>query len=332
MTTSSREHPWPDDDVVVLRAGPARLEVALTGATPVRWLIASDDGPVDLLDGYEDPGELVSQDGVRNGIMAPFCNRVADGRYTFDGVEHDLLPGKDDRTIYHGLVRTEPFTVVELEQRTDSAVAVLRCTALEAGTAPGYPFRVVVDVTYRLAPTGLEVDITGVNVGDRTAPFASGWHPYFRLPGAGVVDRLHLDVPSTVTIRTDDALLPLPGDAAFEPHDGVRWHPVGDAAVDAAFTGLRRRSGPGPGSGRARTTLADPVTGVALTLEQDRGLVHVFTGDTLARDRRRSIAVEPAEAMTDAFNRPDQAEEIRLGPGDSRTFSFAVTVTGTAAA
>lgn len=307
-------------DEVVLRAGGARLEVALLGATVLRWLVPHDEVLVDLVDGYRDAEEMRSQDGVRNGVMAPFCNRVSDARYVFDGVQHDLLPGSADRTIYHGLVRTEPFSLVRLDQAEDVAVAVLRCAALERGAAPGYPFEVVVGVEYRLSPTALDVTITGTNVGDRAAPFASGWHPYFRLPGADVIDRLHLDVPSTVAVQTDDHLLPLPAARAFVAQDGARWRPIGGAVVDAAFGGLERSVG------RASTTLSDPDTGARLVLRQDEGLVHVFTGDTLARGRRAAVAIEPVEAMTDAFNRPDCAEAIRLEPGEARSFRFSVEV------
>lgn len=309
------------DEVIVLRAGPARLEVATIGATPLRWLVELGEELTDVLDGYRDTAELREQDGVRNGLMAPFCNRVSDGRYTFDGVEHDLLPGSEERTIYHGLVRTEPFALVRLDQLDDAAVAVLRCDALAGGDATGYPFQVIVQVEYRLARDSLGVQITGTNAGERAAPFASGWHPYFRLPGSDVVDRLHLSVPSTVAIASDSHLVPLPGARAFVAHDGAQWAPFGDAVVDAAFSHLRDNGK------TASTTLSDPVTGMRLTLEQDRGLVHVFTGDTLARDPRASVAVEPVEAMTDSFNRSDCADSVRLEPGQARTFGFCVRVT-----
>ncbi|MEP7766014.1 aldose 1-epimerase [Sanguibacter sp. 25GB23B1] len=307
---------------VVLRAGEARLEVAFFGATVLRWLVPHDGELVDLVDGYRDAEEMRSQDGVRNGVMAPFCNRVSDARYVFDGVHHDLLPGSADRTIYHGLVRTEPFSLARLDQTDEMAVAVLRCGALAGGTAPGYPFEVDVEVEYRLGPTTLDVAITGTNVGAEVAPFASGWHPYFRLPGADDVDRLHLDVPATMAVRTDDRLLPLAAGRAFVAQDAVRWRPVGGAVVDAAFGGLQRVHG------RASTTLTDPATGAGLVLHQDEGLVHVFTGDTLARGRRAAVAIEPVEAMTDAFNRPDCAEAIRLAPGEARSFRFSVGAHG----
>ncbi|MBB2922788.1 aldose 1-epimerase [Cellulomonas cellasea] len=303
----------------VLRAGDAELHVALLGATPLRWLVPHGDAPWDLLDGYRDDAELADQNGVRNGIMAPFCNRVADARYTFDGVEHDLAPGATDRTVYHGLVRTLPFEVVE---RTDAgtqeagvhASLRLRCTGLAGSAAVGYPFSVVVEVTYTLGPRTLAVEITGHNVGDVAAPYASGWHPYFRLPGTARVDDLDLDVPASVAVRTDDALLPLAGADAFADVDAPAWHPLGDAVLDAAFGGL---------DPALPTVVRDPA-GTRLVLRQDRGLVHVFTGDTLARDRRASLAVEPVEVMTDAFNRPDQAAAIRLEPGERRSFGFVV--------
>ena len=321
------EHDRPLDQVV-LRAGGARLEIAPLGATVLRWLVPLGPEPVDLVDGYRDAEELQDQDGVRNGVMAPFCNRVSDGRYTFDGVEHDLLPGSTDRTIYHGLVRTEPFSLVRLDEVDGAAEALLRCSVLADGAATGYPFHVVVDVEYRLTPTSLDVVITGTNTGDSAAPFASGWHPYFRLPGADVVDRLHLDVPSTVAIRADAQLFPLPDDSAFVAQDGARWRPLGSAVVDAAFAGLERDHD----DGHATTTLRDPVTGTRLDLHQERGLVHVFTGDTLARGRRTSVAIEPVEVMTDAFNRPDCADAIRLEPHESRSFRFRVTVSTAGAA
>src|SRR5690606_18861833 len=150
------------------------------------------------------------------------------------------------------------------------------------------------------------------------APFAAGWHPYLRLPGGPPVDRLHLDVHGSTAIRTDDALVPLPGDAAYAPRVGPSWRPLGRSVLDAAFTSLDPQVSP------LSASLGDPVTGARLDLEQDRGLVHVFTGDTLARDRRRSVAVEPVEAMTDALNRPECAGSLRLEPGTTRSFRSTV--------
>lgn len=52
--------------------------------------------------------------------------------------------------------------------------------------------------------------------------------------------------------------------------------------------------------------------------------MHVFTGDTLARDRRHSIALEPVETPTNAFNHQELADAITLQPGETRGFRFGV--------
>lgn len=326
-TTTDHTTPWGTGQTVELHAGTATLTVALAGATPLQWLLQLGEHSWDALDGYRDPAELDAQDGVRNGVMAPFCNRVAGATYTFDGAEHDLRPGSgsDDRVIYHGLVRTLSFTVVEQSEGDQQSSVTLRCDALTAGDTPGYPFKVSVDVTYVLTPHALHVEIAGTNQGADVAPFAAGWHPYFRLPGHTTIDRLSLEIPSTYAVQADDLLHPLDGDAAFEQHEGVHWEPIGDRVVDQAFGGFDASGSP------IRTVLRDATTGVALTLNQDRGLVHVFTADPLARGQRQSIAVEPVEVMTNAFNRDDCAQEIRLQPQDKRSFVFDVELSQTGA-
>ena len=52
--------------------------------------------------------------------------------------------------------------------------------------------------------------------------------------------------------------------------------------------------------------------------------MHVYTGDTLMRGRRRSLALEPVDIMTNAFNRPDCYKHIMLRPGRTRTYHCAV--------
>lgn len=49
-------------------------------------------------------------------------------------------------------------------------------------------------------------------------------------------------------------------------------------------------------------------------------VMRVFTGDTLPRDQRTSVAIEPVEAMTNAFNRPEFASAIEITPGETRRF------------
>lgn len=308
---------FEDEPTVVLRYGSSVLEVALFGATVLRWMADLGEGPVDLLDGYRDADELRSQDGVRNGVMAPFCDRIADARYSFDNTAYDLLPGESHRLVYHGMVRLMPFALGGVTDGEDGVEATFVCHGLVTEPYPGYPFPVEVQVAYRLTAASLSITITGLNHGTAAAPFAAGWHPYVRLPRTTTITGLDLRVPSTVQVETDAGLIPYPGDQAYSSigPDVARWDPIGDAVLDVGFL-----------AGSEPAVLRDPTTGVQVSLSQDRGLVHLFTGDTIGRDRRVSVAVEPVETMTDAFNRPDCATAIRLEPGARRSFSATVTV------
>ncbi|MGW7819567.1 hypothetical protein ACWGLF_15780 [Streptomyces puniciscabiei] len=79
-----------------------------------------------------------------------------------------------------------------------------------------------------------------------------------------------------------------------------------------------------PSSLARSISAAVPVTGEELRVWQYGGYLHVFTGDTLARDCRASIALEPVETMTNAFNRPEPAAALALEPGGRREFGFGV--------
>ncbi|WP_406438375.1 aldose 1-epimerase [Streptomyces sp. NBC_01613] len=302
-----------------------RVVLALRGATLLSWRTPLRGRETELTDGYRDEAELLSQEGVRNGLLAPFPNRVADGRYRFLGREHDLLPGRHgSRTVYHGFVREAPFELVDTTTGPGSARLRLRTTRIRPGAYPGYPFSIDVEVTYLISANEIDIEIRATNLGTGPAPYAAGWHPYFSL--SKPIDDLVLRIPADTVVRTDDDLIPLAGESGFLPLDQCpemdfrKPRRVGGAVIDACFTGLE--TGP---DGRAETVLSDPATGAELRVWQLGGFLHLFTGDTLNRNRRDSIALEPVEAITNAFNRAEFAEALRIEPGRERRFRFGVS-------
>ena len=307
--------------------GTVRAAVALHGATLLSWQIHQDSEPLELTDGYHDPAELHEQSGVRNGVLAPFPNRIADGRYRFDAREHDLLPGvTGDRTVYHGFARTATFVLERATTTADSAQLVLRSHGIRPGRFDGYPFSLDLTVTYTITEDELVLDVHAMNTGDVTAPYAAGWHPYFQLGnGLADIDDLELRIPARTLVRTDDELIPIDGtdcriDLKDVPEMDFRGaDTVGQRVIDACYADLQF----GP-DGRAETVLRDPKTGRELRIWQESGFMHVFTGDTLPRDRRKSIAIEPVEAMTNSFNRDEFKTAISIDPGQSRRFRCGV--------
>lgn len=292
------------------------------GATLLDWCVPDAGEMVALTDGYVSAEDLAGQNGVRNGILAPFPNRIADGRYAFEKRNFDLLPGvpAGERLIYHGVLRQMDLTIAEVQESIDDAT-VLFTGLIGPQAVPGYPFALELGVRVSFTARSLALNVTATNVGKHAAPYAAGWHPYFRL-GDAAIDSLELTVPATRCIFTDDALIPLAGAAAFAPvvtsplPDFRQPRPLGAAVIDGCYADATPDA-----DGLIRSRLRDPATGRQLTIWQRGGLTHVFTGDTLARDPRRSIAIEPVEAMTNSFNRPDCETLIRLAPGATRSFA-----------
>ncbi len=299
-------------------------EIAYEGATLLSWRPQPADGGEgeNLVDGYLTPAELQSQNGVRNGILAPFTNRIPDGQYGFGGETHHLEPVlSHEALVFHGFARALPFALVQSFEESGAHILVFRAE-ISPTDFRGYPYRLAIEVEYRFAGHKVTLDIRGINRGDRPLPFAAGWHPYFRLPGITSIDDLLLTLPSRTAIETDEDLIPLraPQTGIIKRDDPRFLHaPLAGHVLDVCFTDLVASE-----NGLYETVLENRHDGSSLTVWQERGHMHVFTGDTLARDRRQSIALEPVETPTNAFNHQELADAMTLQPGETRSFRFGV--------
>jgi aldose 1-epimerase len=320
-----------DQAIVVLhdRHQRRRLRIALHGAALIGFEVPFGDGVHDLADGYRDADEVRQRPGSRFAIMVPFAGRVDHARYRFDGVAQDLDPGAigDARASRHGFVRDVTFALEQLDADDSSARAMLATTAIRP--RPGYPHAIDLGLSFILDHGGLTLEARMRNVGDSAAPCFFGWHPYFRMPGDGLVDEWQLEIPAQTLIRTGADLIALPGDAAHVALDDApaldfrEPRRIGDSILDQGYTNLAADA-----DERIRTHLRDPASGMALAVWQESGVMHAFTADTLARDARRAIALEPMECMADAFNRTECAAAIRLEPGSERLFRCGIEVAG----
>lgn len=303
------------------------VRIAHRGATVLSIRATHRGRAVELADGYRDATELLARPGSRFAVLAPFANRIAQGRYTFDGVAHDLQPGvpEDERGVRHGFVRDAPFALHALEADAQRAEAVF-VTQIAADAQPGYPFALALQVRYVLDAAGLTLDAGLTNRGTIAAPAFVGWHPYFRL-GDAPLARWELAIPAATVVATDAQSIPLPDDAACRaldehpPLDFRSPRAIGELTLDHAYADLCADA-----DGRCRSTLRDPASGLGLTVWQERGVLLAFSGDSLARDPRRALALEPMESWADAFNRPACAAAIRLAAGATRRFRCGVTL------
>ena len=268
-------------------------------------------GARDLVLGY---AEDVVRPRYRGALLAPWPNRVVDGRYEFAGTAYQLDLTEPERLhALHGLVTWERF---ELSRQGPDAVSC-RHTIVPR---PGYPFQLEVTATYALDDTGLECTVSTLNTGDDPAPYGTGPHPYL-VAGPGRVDAWSLTLPAgTVMEVSGERLLPRGlAEVAGGEFDFRSGRELGVTEIDHAFTGLV------PGEdGLVRVTVRDSVGGVQVSWDPAvLPWVQVHTADLPdPAVSRLGLAVEPMTCPPDAFN--SGTDLVVLEPGQRHTASWRI--------
>ena len=254
-------------------------------------------------------------DGAHGTPLVPWPNRLADGRYRFDGTDYQVdLTEPTKHNAIHGFLCWRPWEA--LEHDADRVVMGARLFPLE-----GYPFRLEVQVAYELGDGGLTVTTTATNSGEHTLPYGCGQHPYLAPGSDGTIDDCILQLDAGTRITTDDERqLPTGSEpVAGTVFDFRKPRRIGDTAIDYAFTDLIR-----DGEDRAWVRLTGP-DGRTSALWVDRGyaLVELFTADALAGSRRRKgLGTEPMTCPPNAFATGEGV--IRLEPGESAAATWGV--------
>jgi aldose 1-epimerase len=290
----------------VLRDGTSEVVVTEVGGGIRSFTV----GDIPVLDGFAaDQG----YDGGRGQTLLPWPNRVADGRYTWAGEEHQLALSEPARgNAIHGLTRWVNWELVA----STPASAHLRYL-LHAQS--GWPFLLRCELRYDLAGPDLTVRTTVTNVGGQPCPVAAGAHPYLSA-GGGLVDDCTLVLPAASSLPTDERGIPT-GEVPVEgtAQDLRVTRRLGEQQLDVAYG----RLSPGP-DGRTTVRLDRP-DGRAVELWAGPGYdyLQVFTGDTLTPERRRrGVAVEPMTAPANALR--SGVGLTSLEPGEQLDLSWGV--------
>jgi aldose 1-epimerase len=297
----------PSGEQVAISLGDQRAMVATVGGG-LREYIA---GGHEVLDGYAVDAIC---DGGRGQLLVPWPNRLRDGRYTWRGRELQLaLSEPETANAIHGLARWMRWSVVS---RSPAGCSL----QLELPAQPGYPFQLLLDVSYRLDAAGLTVTVGATNIGTEPCPFGAGAHPYVAVGTASVDDAL-LQVPAERRLVVDERQIPVGSEAvAGTPFDFRQPRRIGDSVLDVAYGDLERDA-----EGIARATLAAPDgRSVEVWVDASHPYLMVFTGDTLAPERRRrGVAIEPMTCAPNAFQSGDGLRTLE--PGEAFTAAWGIT-------
>ncbi len=253
-------------------------------------------------------------DGAHGAPLIPWPNRLADGKYSFDGTDYQVaLTEPEKHNAIHGFLIWRCW-----EARDQTAERIVMGTRLYP--LQGYPFALDVSIEYMLSSAGLTARTTATNIGDTACPYGNGQHPYLA-PGTGLIDECEIQLDARTRILTSaDRQLPTGTESVEDTPYDFRWpRRLGDLRVDHAFTDLTR-----DGDDRAWLRLhgTDGLT-AQLWVDPTYALIEVFSSDTLAPDRRRrGLGAEPMTCPPNAFQTGERV--IRLEPGASVTTAWGV--------
>jgi aldose 1-epimerase len=252
-------------------------------------------------------------------VLVPWPNRIRDGRWSHDGVDHQLVisePAKNNAI--HGLLRNTEYRPIARER--DSVT-------LSATVYPqlGYPYLLGTAVHYELVSDGLKVTHYVENLGAEAAPVAIGTHPYLKIGGVPTAD-LELRLDAASHIEVDERLLP----TGEVPVDGTEWdfregRRVGDVSLDDAFGEIASEDGQ-----VLHTLTAPDGRTVSIWADSEFEYVQVYTTTTFPGENGDvAIAIEPMTAPAEAFN---SGRGLRwLDPGEEWQISWGIRFEGFAA-
>lgn len=240
--------------------------------------------------------------------LVPYANRIADGRFVFEGREVRLQTL--DRFAPHALHGDGwllPWTVES--QTTNRVEMTLEWSPKADADAQGWPWPWRASQTVELSDQGLTITLSVTNFGDAVMPAGLGLHPYFHrhadsrltLSAEGVWITDVREIPERLAPPTEIADwsngLTL-ADAPFVDHAYVGW--TGEAMVD--------------GGGR-RVTLR------AVTPARWTQIYAPADGDF--------FCVEPVTHRPDAHNAPDGEDcgLVCLEPGKALSMSLKIGAT-----
>jgi aldose 1-epimerase len=234
----------------------------------------------------------------RGATLAPWPNRIVDGRFTFAGVERQVALTEPARQhALHGLGGWLDYEAID---KGPSHVTLTATIVPQTG----YPWRIVIETTFSLDADGVTQTVKATNESPDAAPWGTGPHPYL-VAGAGLVDDWTLDLPADEVLAvTPDRLSPI-GLRPVDADDPQRFdfraaRRIGAVEIDHAYTALTRAA-----DGLARVRLTDAAgSGVEMVWDAACPWVQIHTSDKGVGKpgHRTGLAVEPMTCAPDAFN------------------------------
>ena len=118
-------------------------------------------------------------------------NRIADGRYVFEGRTYQYpITIERERNYHHGVLKSEAFLVSKAREMDREVMIECRYYANAGNDAVyrDFPHEFKCKITYRLTAEGLEQEVVFFNRSETRMPLGVGFHTPLTIPFAGGID------------------------------------------------------------------------------------------------------------------------------------------------
>ncbi|MFO0911051.1 MAG: aldose 1-epimerase [Isosphaeraceae bacterium] len=251
-----------------------------------------------VLDAFHDFADNPRSPG-RNGIpiLFPFPNRIAQGRFGFEGKTYSL-PANNGPNAIHGFAIAAPWEVVgQSTEGSASLTGRYQISVNSPDMVAHWPTDGVLEVRYDLVGRRLTMTVTISNPTAHDLPYGFGIHPYFRCPFTPGADqsRTRVTIPAERFWKLDSFIPTGERPAVDERLDFRGGQPMKGLKLDDVLTGLSFDA-----DGRCVCRLEDLELKAEFRLIVDRNtrelVVYIPPGDG------GILAIEPYTQTTDAIN------------------------------
>lgn len=216
--------------------------------------------------------------------LVPYANRIAQGRFRWQGVEYELpenFPGSAHPL--HGVGWHRVWQVVRADAHSCRLKLEYRPSR---DVASDWPFAFDMEQEISLRASGLTISLSVVNASDTSAPLGLGLHPWFVRRGA---ERIQFTAAGAWR-NGADMLRSTP--ISLDAWNHGEGQPVGAHELDNDFFGWN-------GTARIESGDAPPIR---ITASGIFSVLRVFTPPG-----QDSFALEPVSHLSNAINSPSEA-------------------------
>ena len=269
-------------------------------------LIGLTDGNFNLIE-PNTPSDLYP-----GSVLAPWPNRIRDGRYQHNQLVYQLPINEKLRgNALHGLVAYEQWKVIF---QADNEVRLQYLLDLPEI----YPGKLLLKSTFKIEDKKLKIEITAKNVGSKGAPYGVSIHTYLLAGRLIKNNNLSLKIPADKYLAVDESnLLPLELKNVLNTEfDFQNGKVISDLFIDHAFRYAKNQP-------RIIELLNQAGEGAVMEFDELTNWIQIHTADRdQGENSRITVAVEPMSCPPDAFN--SNIDLVELLPENENHFEVKI--------